>query len=69
VRSLILSLDDTLDRILYVIRSVYQLENILLHESGVFKLCDLGSSIDEPVVFKSKAELSNVEENIQACQD
>ena len=42
-----------------------QLENVLLHRSGAFKLCDLGSSTNVPVItFPTKKERVKNEEFI-----
>ena len=42
-----------------------KLENVLLHRSGAFKLCDLGSGTTETVTFRNRAELARVEEIVE----
>ena len=43
-----------------------KLENILMH-NGVFKMCDFGSSAHSPIYFRSKEELSKMEEFVEVC--
>lgn len=41
------------------------MENVLIHESGVYKLCDFGSCRAKPMKVGTKQEMTQAEEEIQ----